>query len=93
MFTAVAEGSPFELTKSSIVCHDGGGMKEGVGCRPLRAVNVVVVVVTGQVFRASLTLDNAEGCVVDATPQRSLDVESVVLRTYRRVFLCICFEC
>ena len=49
-------------------------MKEGVGCRPLRAVNVVVVVVTGQVFRASLTLDNAEGCVVDATPQRSLDV-------------------
>ena len=46
-------------------------MKEGVGCRPLRAVNVVVVVVTGQVFRASLTLDNAEGCVVDATPQRS----------------------
>ena len=49
-------------------------MKEGVGCRPLRAVNVVVVVVTGQVFRASLTLDNAEGCAVDATPQCNLDV-------------------
>ena len=26
------------------------GMKEGVGCRPLRAVNVVVVVVTMGVF-------------------------------------------